>query len=59
MGKISTEKTGLLTENFYATEKGVVQERTVNHKPILEHNKKKDEVNIILLYIVSFVVKNP
>ena len=40
MGKISTEKTGLLTENFYATEKGVVQERTVNHKPIIESNKK-------------------
>ena len=40
MGKISTEKTGLLTENFHATEQGVVQERTVNHKPIIENNKK-------------------
>jgi|TARA_X000001388_G_scaffold8261_1_gene5114 hypothetical protein len=40
MGKISTEKDGLVTENFYESEKGVVQERVVNHKPILEHNKK-------------------
>ena len=40
MGKISTEKDGLVTENFYESEKGVVQERTINHKSILEHNKK-------------------
>ena len=40
MGKISTEQTGLLTENFYESEKGVVQERKINHKPILDHNKK-------------------
>tara|TARA_X000001388_G_scaffold3295_1_gene2424 strand:- start:762 stop:1100 length:339 start_codon:yes stop_codon:yes gene_type:complete len=40
MSKISTEKTGLVTENFYETEKGVVQERTVNHQPIINHNKR-------------------
>ena len=40
MGKISSEKDGLVTENFYESEKGVVQERTINHKSILEHNKK-------------------
>ena len=40
MGKISSEKDGLITENFYESEKGVVQERTINHKSILEHNKK-------------------
>ena len=45
MGKISTEQTGLLTENFYESEKGVVQERTVNHKPILDHNKKLYNLN--------------
>ena len=40
MGKISSEKDGLITENFYESEKGVVQERTINHKSILDHNKK-------------------
>ena len=45
MGKISTEKTGLLTENFYESEKGVVQERKINHKPILDHNKKLYNLN--------------
>ena len=40
MGKISTEKNGLVTETFMESEKGVVQERKINHKPILEHNKK-------------------
>ena len=45
MGKISTEQTGLLTENFYESEKGVVQERKINHKPILDHNKKLYNLN--------------
>ena len=40
MAKISEEKNGLVTENFYESEKGVVQKRSVNHQPILEHNKK-------------------
>ena len=39
MSKI-VEKNGLVTETFYGTEKGVVQERKIDHKPILEHNKK-------------------
>ena len=45
MGKISTEQTGLLTETFYESEKGVVQERKINHKPILDHNKKLYNLN--------------
>ena len=45
MAKITSEKNGLLTENFYATDKGVVQERTVNHKPIIENNKKLFNLN--------------
>ena len=45
MGKISTEQTGLLTENFYESEKGVVQERKINHKPILDQNKKLYNLN--------------
>jgi hypothetical protein len=40
MAKISEEKNGLVTENFYESEKGVVQKRSVDHNPILEHNKK-------------------
>tara|TARA_B100000989_G_C19509798_1_gene458388 strand:+ start:733 stop:1068 length:336 start_codon:yes stop_codon:yes gene_type:complete len=34
------ENNGLVSETFTSTEKGVVQERKINHKPILEHNKK-------------------
>ena len=34
------ENNGLVSETFISTEKGVVQERKINHKPILEHNKK-------------------
>ena len=41
MGKISVEKDGLITETFHDNEnKGVIQERTINHQPILDHNKK-------------------
>ena len=41
MGKISVEKDGLITETFHDNEnKGVIQERTINHQPILENNKK-------------------
>ena len=39
MSKI-VENNGLVSETFTGTEKGVVQERTINHKPILDHNKK-------------------
>jgi len=34
------EKDGLVSETFIGTEKGVVQERKVDHKSILDHNKK-------------------
>ena len=30
MAKISEEKNGLVTENFYESEKGVVQKRSIN-----------------------------
>ena len=37
----NTETEGLITEKFEPHEdKGVVHQRTVNHKPILDHNKK-------------------
>jgi len=37
----NTETEGLVTEKFEPHEdKGVVHHRTVNHKPILDHNKK-------------------
>ena len=39
MSKI-VENSGLVSETFTGTEKGVVQERKINHKPILDHNKK-------------------
>ncbi len=39
MSKI-VEKDGLVSETFIGTEKGVVQERKVDHKSILDHNKK-------------------
>ena len=39
MSKV-VEKEGLVSETFIGTEKGVIQERKVDHKPILEHNKK-------------------
>ena len=45
MGKISTEQTELLAVNFCESEKGVVQERKTNHKPILDHNKKLYNLN--------------
>ena len=44
MSKI-VEKNGLVTETFYGTEKGVVQERKIDHKPILEHNKELYDQN--------------
>ena len=34
------ENNGLVSETFTGTEKGVIQERKINHKPILDHNKK-------------------
>tara|TARA_A100001391_G_scaffold193423_1_gene168666 strand:- start:147 stop:485 length:339 start_codon:yes stop_codon:yes gene_type:complete len=40
MGKISVEKDGLVTETFHESDKGIVHQRTINHSPILEHNKK-------------------
>jgi|TARA_Y100000296_G_scaffold28229_1_gene32929 hypothetical protein len=42
MAKIrNTETEGLITEKFEPHEdKGVVHHRTVNHKPILDYNKK-------------------
>ena len=37
----NTETEGLVTDSFIPHEdKGVVHQRTVNHKPILDHNKK-------------------
>ena len=37
----NTETDGLITDNFIPHEdKGVVHQRIVNHKPILDHNKK-------------------
>ena len=39
MSKI-VENNGLVSETFTGTEKGVIQERKINHKPILDHNKK-------------------
>tara|TARA_B100001250_G_scaffold111229_1_gene93960 strand:- start:346 stop:687 length:342 start_codon:yes stop_codon:yes gene_type:complete len=37
----NTETEGLITDNFIPHEdKGVVHQRIVNHKPILDHNKK-------------------
>ena len=46
MSKI-VEKNGLVTETFYGTEKGVVQERKIDHKPILEHNKKPKNCRVV------------
>jgi hypothetical protein len=39
MSKI-VENDGLVSETYIGTDKGVVQERKINHKPILDHNKK-------------------
>tara|TARA_Y100000361_G_scaffold66225_1_gene58184 strand:+ start:529 stop:864 length:336 start_codon:yes stop_codon:yes gene_type:complete len=39
MSKI-IENNGLVSETYIGTDKGVVQERKINHKPILDHNKK-------------------
>ena len=39
MSKI-VENNGLVSEAYIGTDKGVVQERKINHKPILDHNKK-------------------
>ena len=39
MSKI-VENDGLISETYIGTDKGVVQERKINHKPILDHNKK-------------------
>tara|TARA_Y100000401_G_C8133345_1_gene131235 strand:- start:30 stop:365 length:336 start_codon:yes stop_codon:yes gene_type:complete len=39
MSKI-IENNGLVSEAYIGTDKGVVQERKINHKPILDHNKK-------------------
>ena len=39
MSKI-VENNGLVSETYIGTDKGVVQERKINHKPILAHNKK-------------------
>ena len=39
MSKI-VENNGLVSETYIGTDKGVVQERKINHKPILDHNKK-------------------
>ena len=36
----SIEKDGLLSDTFIGTDKGVVHERKIDHKPIIEHNKK-------------------
>jgi|TARA_B100000900_G_scaffold379839_1_gene365049 hypothetical protein len=36
----SVENNGLISDVFTDTEKGVVHERKINHKPILDHNKK-------------------
>ena len=37
----NTETEGLITDNFiHHEDKGVVHQRIVNHKPILDHNKK-------------------
>ena len=36
----SIEKDGLLSDTFIGTENGVVHERKIDHKPIIEHNKK-------------------
>jgi len=41
MKKRNIETDGLITDNFIPHEdKGVVHQRVVNHKPILDHNKK-------------------
>ena len=41
MKKNNIEQDGLITESFQPHEdKGVVHQRIVNHKPILDHNKK-------------------
>ena len=41
MKKNNIEQHGLITESFEPHEdKGVVHQRFVNHKPILDHNKK-------------------
>lgn len=41
MKKRNIETDGLITDNFIPHEdKGVVHQRAVNHKPILDHNKK-------------------
>jgi len=41
MKKRNIERDGLITDNFIPHEdKGVVHQRVVNHKPILDHNKK-------------------
>ena len=39
MSKI-VENNGLVSETYIGTDKGVVQERKINHKPILDHNKQ-------------------
>ena len=39
MSKI-VENNGLVSETYIGTDKGVVQERKITHKPILDHNKK-------------------
>jgi len=36
----SVEKDGLLSDTFIETDKGVVHQRKIDHKPIIEHNKK-------------------
>ena len=41
MKKLNIETEGLVTDKFIPHEdKGVVHQRFVNHKPILDHNKK-------------------
>ena len=41
MAKLRVDNDGVITETFHDNEdKGVIQERSVDVKPILEHNKK-------------------
>ena len=43
--KKEVETKGLLSDTFHDGEKGVVHQRSVNHKPILDHNKKLFNLN--------------
>tara|TARA_B100000989_G_C19466008_1_gene438322 strand:+ start:589 stop:924 length:336 start_codon:yes stop_codon:yes gene_type:complete len=43
--KKEVETQGLLSDSFHDGEKGVVHQRSVNHKPILDHNKKLYNLN--------------